>query len=1223
MSSINNCRRSELIELFSNLISLTVTNDENSPAIQSDRNRTYMLFVAEDVPIGHTQTIDTFDSTFCSMYSIKRDSYRQEIPFEILLTTNNSCTLTLHVIRLLDREQTPMFTIRRQLIAENDVDETNVVTVQLSVVVLDVNDHVPQFESEHFHFVIPENLPPGSLIGRVQAHDPDIFLNGKVSYNLFGHDLIQTGNRTMFRIDKDTGELFLMDHHLDYESKKEYTLMVEAKDHGDVEATQWPSVPSYADIVISIEDINDQKPQIIFTMPNEDKLDENVKFMNISKTNLDHEQNRLLQSFRSKINLLENDAELIHFTKEEPLLADTLLGLLHLRDNDQTSNGILTLELQTYVRCSGERFHRDNFTLCRISDFFRLSVFRPNVYGLFTVRTLDRDEHENYILHFLANDNGDRPIRMEQKRLISRQSTSLNIEDFLKRRLDINANTMKSALTSLQSELFIYLTLSDINDNAPIFSQSYFHIKIDENQPKNTVLTQLHASDLDKGKNGTVRYELMVKERQEFSIDSRSGILRTRHVLDREQCELYRIGIRAHDLGYPTRKYSSIAIVDVQINNLNDHVPYFIHDVYHFDMKENLPIGTIVGRLTIADRDEQEPVEKIINLSTIEDVDLDLFNLTLTSRTSRTMNYSTIDFLFVDSNRNESLSNIFSIDSQGFIHTLIVLDRELQSNYTLSIFIYDRLLKSYSLPTYVIIQILDENDNLPFEPFLANPFDLSVEQINNEETIIYEFQPIDLDEGLNGMISIDCLNCSSVHYFHLVVNNATNSSILITRANMTVPDGFYTLAFVLRDHGLFISRERLYTLKFNLTHRSIHDETEHEREDNIYLRPLAIPFFIRQKNLILKLFSQKFEWRFLILLAVSWFVLVCIAVWTCYSYSRIARRRQKEKQEHEQFEIQVRQHEILSQSATVLPKSASFPLNSQHQRGKETLTHEDDEIEDTSYDADHIITDANFVLTSGCAANESAGRYLGNGVHFGYLPSNNNLSANLNSIAIRNHQSQAALRSAHFPRLNNSCSRCQLSSSIMNSRETMLTDAATNTSFHEDNENDADGLWKQMNTNNRMLYENASTILHNDYQFEPIDHDFPSIDIGTMPSSAISTPYQTTNPHAIKRPVPINNYHSNPIIERPKKYHQQQYIVTTKRNSTINPSDFESTTHSYTLPRSITSDQIASNGSNNTNNNMNSSNNRSAHSNRLYYYPSVQDVLDALNRRAFDKESFV
>ncbi len=127
----------------------------------------------------------------------------------------------------------------------------------------------------------------------------------------------------------------------------------------------------------------------------------------------------------------------------------------------------------------------------------------------------------------------------------------------------------------------------------------------------------------------------MVKERQEFSIDIRSGTLRTKHILDREQCELYRVGIRAYDLGYPTRKYSSIAVVDVQINNVNDHVPYFIHDLYHFDIEENLPIGTIVGRLTIGDRDEQEPLEKIINLSTIEDFDIELLNSTVLNKTSR------------------------------------------------------------------------------------------------------------------------------------------------------------------------------------------------------------------------------------------------------------------------------------------------------------------------------------------------------------------------------------------------------------------------------------------------------------------------------------------------------------------------------------------------------------------------------------------------------------
>ncbi|CAF1042287.1 unnamed protein product [Rotaria sp. Silwood1] len=1194
------------------MISLTRTDDENSSISSNlaERNRTYMLFVSEDVPIGHTQIIDTFDSSYCLKYSIKSNVYhRYDIPFEIELSKNESCTLNLHVIGLLDREQTPMYTIRRQLIDENDLSDNDIITIQLSIVILDVNDHVPQFESEHFHFIIPENIQPGSLIGRIQAHDPDIFLNGKISYTLFGHDLIQTGNRTMFKIDKDTGELYLLDDSLDYETKRDYTLMVEAKDHGDVEATLWPSIPSYADIIITVEDVNDQKPQIIFTMPNEDKQDDSIRFMNISNPSLNYEQSRLLNSFRSNINLLDSDAQLIHIIKEEPLSADTLLGLLHLRDNDQTSNGILSLELQTYIRCSPEGVQIDNLTLCRASDFFRLSVFRPNVYGLFAVRMLDRDKYENYILHLIANDNGDRPIRTEKRRLSSRQSSSLNIDDFLKRRSDINSYIMKSSFISLQSELFIYITLLDINDNSPIFDQTYFHIKINENQPKNTILTRLHAYDIDKDKNGTVRYELIIKERQIFSIDMRLGILRTKHILDREQCEFYRIGIRAYDLGYPNRKYSSMVIVDIQVNNLNDHVPYFIHDLYHFDVQENSPIGTIIGRLTIGDRDEQEPVEKYINLSTIEDVDIELFNSNSSIKTSSTINYSTVDFLFVDSYRNESLSNLFSIDSQGFIRTLVILDRELQSNYNLSILMYDSILKSYSLPTYIQIQILDINDNLPYEPFLSNPFDLLIEQINNEETIIYTFKPIDLDNDLNGLVSIECLNCTSNDYFHLIKNNLTNSSILITKVNVTVPDGIYILAFLLRDHGLPISRERFYTLKFNLTHRLINDE---ENDENFFLTTSSIPFLIRQKNFFSQFFLQKFQWHFLILLIISWFILVLTAIWTCYRYNRISIKKRKEnEQQHQQFEIQVRQHEIINQPITVLPKSFSLPINSQQQYEKETLTHDDDEIEDTSYDADHIITDANFVLTSGCAANESNIRYFGNGVHFGYLPSNNNLSANLNSIAIRNHHTQATLRSTSFSRLHTSCSRCQLSS-MMNSRETMLTDAATNTSYHEDNEND--DIWRQMNNNNRMLCENASTILHNDYQFEPIDHDFPSIEISTIPSSAISTPYQPNIGHSIKRPVPINNYHSNPVIERPKKYHQQQYVLTTKRNSAINPSDIDSTARSYTLTRSLTTDQIG---------NTNNSTNRSTNNNRLYYYPSVQDVLDALNRRAFDKESFV
>jgi uncharacterized protein YpmS len=281
---------------------------------------------------------------------------------------------------------------------------------------------------------------------------------------------------------------------------------------------------------------------------------------------------------------------------------------------------------------------------------------------------------------------------------------------------------------------------------------------------------------------------------------------------------------------------------------------------------------------------------------------------------------------------------------------------------------YDSMLKSYSLPTSILIQILDDNDNLPYESFLSNSYELSIEQINNEETIIYEFKPIDLDDGLNGLVSIDCLNCSSFYYFQLLINNYTNSTLLLTKGNITIPDGTYTLAFVLRDHGVFISRERIYTLTFNLTHRLMNvDEEGHH-----FFITSTIPFFMKQKTFLSKIFFQKFQWRFLILLIISWLILVLIALWTCYRYDRIARKKQREKEQQEQFEIQVRQHEIISSPISILPKTSSLPIHYE----KEILTQDDDEVEDTSYDADHIITDANFVLTSGCTTNESHGRYV-------------------------------------------------------------------------------------------------------------------------------------------------------------------------------------------------------------------------------------------------------
>lgn len=136
---------------------------------------------------------------------------------------------------------------------------------------------------------------------------------------------------------------------------------------------------------------------------------------------------------------------------------------------------------------------------------------------------------------------------------------------------------------------------------------------------------------------------------------------------------------------------------------------------------------------------------------------------------------------------------------------------------------------------------------------------------------------------------------------------------------------------------------------------------------------------------------------------------------------------------------------------------------------------------------------------------------------------------------------------------------------------------------HEEN-ND---IWQPMNTYNRVKSEQTNRVFNDNYHFEPIDHDLTS----------------TSTNHFIQRPVPICNAQSKNFTS---------YGLSAKRNSTTN---IDVNNRSCQLARSVTSDHLATN--------TKYQNKNQAKVNRLQYWPSVQDVLDALEQRSYEKESFV
>lgn len=151
--------------------------------------------------------------------------------------------------QLLDRESVSLY---RLLVLAIDRGATPLSsTATISVVVEDVNDNPPRFDTDIIKMFIAENSPIGSVVGLILATDPDDGPNAGISYSIVGGP-----DADKFRLISRNGEPaeLLTKTDLDYEtSKKKYAVVVRASSpplRSDVEAHIW------------VTDVNDNAPRL-------------------------------------------------------------------------------------------------------------------------------------------------------------------------------------------------------------------------------------------------------------------------------------------------------------------------------------------------------------------------------------------------------------------------------------------------------------------------------------------------------------------------------------------------------------------------------------------------------------------------------------------------------------------------------------------------------------------------------------------------------------------------------------------------------------------------------------------------------------------------------------------------------------------------------------------------------------------------------------------------
>lgn len=196
-------------------------------------------------------------------------------------------------------------------------------------------------------------------------------------------------------------------------------------------------------------------------------------------------------------------------------------------------------------------------------------------------------------------------------------------EIMLKKRLDyeklnstlIEFTVMARSNGGRSTTSLVKVTVENVNDNRPEFEQKTYMATVIEGTTYPTKVISVHASDddivlteLDKkiGFNA-VAYSLSGQHADSFVINNLTGLIQIapNRTLDREKQSVIRLTVTAEDSpGRPTEKRKTSSEVVIQVLDINDNAPQFVHKSYSAVVPENAASGSFVANLTATDPDE-------------------------------------------------------------------------------------------------------------------------------------------------------------------------------------------------------------------------------------------------------------------------------------------------------------------------------------------------------------------------------------------------------------------------------------------------------------------------------------------------------------------------------------------------------------------------------------------------------------------------------------------
>ncbi|XP_014848327.1 PREDICTED: cadherin-23 isoform X2 [Poecilia mexicana] len=440
----------------------------------------------------------------------------------------------------LDRESTRDTELMRKIVV-SAVDRgtpplRTSASTTVSVNLLDLNDNDPTFLNLPSVAEVPEGLPIGTSVFRVQVVDPDQDANGRVTM------VLQMGMpRLDFYLNTSTGVL-TSTAVLDREQIGQYQLRIIAHDAGEFPRTS-------------------------------------TSTLTVSGGNQD---GKFSVGFRDGI-----VRTVVGLDRETQAAYTLVIEAIDNGPADSRRTGTATV----FVEVQDVNDNRPIF----LQNSYETSVLEtvPIRTSILQVQATDADQGENgRVLYRIITGNNNNLFSIDrQSGLVTRGVRALDRETSSSHVLEVEA--FNSDEGSMRSSVRVIIYVDDANDEVPVFTQQqYNRLGLRETAGIGTSVIVVRATDPDTGDGGAVAYSIVSGSDRKFEVDVSTGLVTTVDYLDYETKTSYLMNVSATDQAPPFHRGFCTVYVTL-LNELDEAVAFFSAG-YEASLRENIATGTEV-----------------------------------------------------------------------------------------------------------------------------------------------------------------------------------------------------------------------------------------------------------------------------------------------------------------------------------------------------------------------------------------------------------------------------------------------------------------------------------------------------------------------------------------------------------------------------------------------------------------------------------------------------